>query len=373
MKEYVLFGQVQQRITAHMKESGTPIRLGGAIAELRRDKAYQVSPELPAVSFLEWDGADMDVFRTLIDQTPVSLEMFNRDFQADRPIRETAYPVDPQMDVFPVKIPVDQAIGIYEHKSFEMFYVLQGQARLLLGTSSRNLGVGDFCLTAPNSRHGVAAEGHSVVISISFAETTIENTLYRLLKNENVMADFFRASLGRGTGGYLLFHMEPTAQVRFLIRNIFHESYSRQEYASQTCANYIEILFACLLRSCAQDWEIHSGGQKRPGAPLLPIMQYIQANYRAVSLQEVARRFHYEPSYLGKLIRAHMGKNYTAIVSELRIEDAKALLRRTDDSIEKVSEQAGFQSGAHFSRTFRQFTGMTPRQYRKQMRGDGTS
>lgn len=372
MKEYVLYGQVQRRLTAHVEESGTPISFFEAVAELWRDKDYHIAPALPAVSFIEWDGLDMDVFRGLMDQTPVDLAQFYRDLHADRSTQQAARRI-PGLDVIPIKIAENQAMGIHEHEAFEMLYVLQGQARLLLREYSRSFLEGDLCLVAPGFPHDVVVEGHSVVISISFVEVTIENTLYRLLKSENVVTDFFRASLSRGSRGYMLFRMEPTAQVRVLIRSIFHEGHSRQNYASQICANYIEILFSYLLRSCAQDWEMYSEDRSRRGMSLIPIMQYIQANYRTTSLQEVARYFHYEPSYLGKLIRAHMGKNYTAIVSELRIEDAKALLRGTGDSIEKVSEQAGFQSGAHFSRTFRQFTGMTPRQYRKQMQHNGTS
>lgn len=368
MREYLLYGQIQRRLTAHVEKFGAPISFFDAVAELWREKDYQTSPGLPAVSFEEWDGFDMDVFRTLVDRIPVGLEQFYRDLQADRSTQQASRQIL-ELDVIPMKIAENQAMGAHEHESFEMLYVLQGQAQLLLGTSSRRFSEGELCLVAPGFLHDVVAEGHSVVISITFAEVTIENTLYRLLRSENVMTDFFRASLSLGSRGYMLFHMEPTSQVRFLIRSIFHEGCNQQDYAPQICANYVEILFSCLLRSCTQNWELYSEDRDHRGAPLVPIMQYIQAHYRTTSLQAVARHFHYEPSYLGKLIRTHMGKNYTEIVSQLRIEDAKTLLRGTDDSIEKVAEQAGFQSAVHFSRSFRQHTGMTPRQYRKQSQG----
>lgn len=372
MREYLLYGQIQQRLTAHMEELGRPASFFDTVAELWREKAYWTAPALPTVSFAEWDGIDMDIFRTLVNQTPVALDEFYKDLHADHSTQQASRQI-PELDVHPMKIAENQAMGAHEHESFEMLYVLQGQAQLLLGTSSRGCSEGELCLVAPGFPHDVVVDAHSVVISITFAEVTIENTLYRLLKSENAMTDFFRASLSQGSRGYMLFHMEPAAQVRFLIRNIFHEGYSQQEYASQICVNFIEILFSYLLRNCAQDWERYSEAQPHQGFALLPIMQYIQTHYRTTSLQEVARHFHYEPSYLGKLIRAHMGKNYTKIVSELRIEDAKALLRGTNDSIEKVAEQAGFQSAVHFSRSFRQYTGMTPRQYRKQSRGGSSS
>lgn len=368
MQSFLRYRDVQDRLDAHWAQSRTTASFFDAVAELWQEQRYCTAEELPRVSFAEWDGEDMDVFRALMGQTPVSLEQFYHDLRANKPVLQATRNI-PGLDVTPMVIAEHQAIGLHEHESFEMLYVLQGRARLLLGPSVRGFAEGELCLVAPGFSHDVVVEGRSVVISIAFTDAAIENTLYRLLRSDNVMADFFRASLSRGSRGYLLFHMEPTAQVRIVLRSIFHEYYSRQPYSEQICADYIEILFSQLLRGCAGDWERYSEDRDRSGPPLLSIMQYIQANYRSTSLQEVARRYHYEPSYLGKLIRTHVGRNYTQIVSQLRIEDAKQLLRGTSDSIEKVSEQAGFQSAVHFSRSFRQHTGMTPRQYRKQAQG----
>lgn len=373
MKEFLFYEQVQQCLTAHMEEHGKPISFFDAVSELWRSKQYHTAPALPAVSFAGWDGENMADFRELVNRTPVDMAQFYRDLQAESSTQQASRQI-PELDVTPMKISENQAMGIHEHESFEMLYVVQGRARLALGGGSRSFQEGDLCLVAPNFPHDVVVEGHSVVISITFAEHTIENTLYRLLKSENIMTDFFRASLSRSSRGYMLFHMAPTQEIRLLVRNIFHEGHCRQEYAPQICASYIEILFSYLLRSCAQNWERYSEDRAgRRGPALLPIMQYIQAYYRTTTLQEVARHFHYEPSYLGKLIRIHMGRNYTDIVGRLRIEDAKSLLRGSNESIEKVSEQVGFQSAVHFSRSFRQYTGMTPRQYRRQSTQDGSS
>lgn len=366
MKEYLLYGQVQQRLTEHMRETGDPISFFDAVAALWRERQFHTAPELPAVSFEDWDVSDTGAFRSYVDRMPVDLALFYRDLQADHSTRQASRQI-PELDVTPMKIAEDQAMGIHEHESFEMLYVMQGRARLFLNGANRDLQLGDLCLVAPSFRHDVVAEEESMVVSITFAGHTIESTLYRLLRGENVMSNFFRASLSRSSRGYLLFHLPPTQQVRLLIRSIFHEGYCRRDYARQICTSYIEILFSYLLRSCALDYERYSEDRDGDRTPaLLPIVQYIQANYKTTSLQEIAARFHYEPSYLGKLIKAHLGKNYTEIISELRIAEAKSLLRSTGLSVEKVAEQTGFQSAVHFSRSFRKKTGLSPTQYRKQ-------
>lgn len=366
MKEYLLYGQVQQRLSDHMRETGKALSFFDAVAALWREKQFQTAPDLPAVSFEAWDAQDMDAFRDYVNRLPVDLDQFYRDFQANRSTRQASRQI-PELDVTPMKIAEDQAMGIHEHESFEMLYVMQGRATLALNGATRPLPSGGLCLVAPSFRHDVVAEAGSVVVSITFAEHTIESTLYRLLSGENIMSDFFRASLSRGSRGYLLFHLPPSQEARLLIRSIFHEGYCRQDYARQICTSYIEILFSYLLRSSALDYERYSEDRSEDRSPaLLPIVQYIQANYRTTSLQEIAARFHYEPSYLGKLIKSHLGKNYTEIISDLRVTEAKGLLRSTGLSMEKIAEQTGFQSAIHFSRSFRKKTGLSPSQYRKE-------
>ena len=48
---------------------------------------------------------------------------------------------------------------------------------------------------------------------------------------------------------------------------------------------------------------------------------------------------------------------------ELKIKRAQSLLRKSD-SITEIGEKLGFYDQAHFSRTFKSFTGISPQKYR---------
>ena len=96
------------------------------------------------------------------------------------------------------------------------------------------------------------------------------------------------------------------------------------------------------------------------------VQKYIQANYRTASLRSVAEQFHYEPSYLGRMLKSHMGNSYTDLVRELRLGEAERLLRETGLSVEKIAERSGFHNQVHFFREFRRVYGAAPGEYRKQ-------
>ena len=60
-----------------------------------------------------------------------------------------------------------------------------------------------------------------------------------------------------------------------------------------------------------------------------------------------------------------MGKSFTSFVNELKLEEAKRMLLTTNKSIAQISAQAGFSSQSYFIAKFKQYTNMTPLQYKK--------
>jgi transcriptional regulator GlxA family with amidase domain len=55
-------------------------------------------------------------------------------------------------------------------------------------------------------------------------------------------------------------------------------------------------------------------------------------------------------------------------VHTLRLEEAKHLLETTDESIEQVANEVGYEDASFFGRLFRRKVGLTPAQYRKRFR-----
>lgn len=365
VKEFLRWGQVQEKLNRVLQETGAVGSFYDAVYTLWKEGAAETAQSLPVVPFRSWDVSDLEEFDQLYDQTPVEIRIFYEDFLRDIPCVKAAESVI-ALDVIPLKLAANQSQGLHRHDSFEMLYVMGGGARLEHSGGSRRLPQGTFCILSPGLAHDALAEPGSQVISILFSEYTIENTLYKLLQEESVLSAFFRAGLGGEKVGFQLFSVVEEQDVRVILRSIFHEYYSQREYARQVCSNYIEILFACVLRQCGSNYEQHSENARRLGAPpMLSILKYIQANYRTTSLGEVAKLFHYEAAYLSKLIKANLGRGYVDIIRELRLTEAKRLLRTTKLSMDQVAEQAGYHNQVHFYREFRAQEGITPGGYRQ--------
>jgi len=72
-----------------------------------------------------------------------------------------------------------------------------------------------------------------------------------------------------------------------------------------------------------------------------------------------------ESSFKRKL--AEGGANYTTLLNEVRLSDAKALLTQFELRIEDISARLGFQDRASFTRAFQRWTSMSPTEYRRML------
>jgi len=59
------------------------------------------------------------------------------------------------------------------------------------------------------------------------------------------------------------------------------------------------------------------------------------------------------------------GVNYSQLLDQVRLEAARAALVQADRTITEIAFDLGFTDVSHFTRAFRRWTAMSPRQYRK--------
>jgi YesN/AraC family two-component response regulator len=95
------------------------------------------------------------------------------------------------------------------------------------------------------------------------------------------------------------------------------------------------------------------------------ILQYLMKNYQAdISMQEVARSFHYSEAHFCKLFKQVFQTNFTVYLTQLRIEKAKQLLDEKQYNVKEVGEAVGYGDANYFTKVFRRITGKSPSEYR---------
>ncbi|MGG1639188.1 response regulator transcription factor [Paenibacillus sp. NRS-1760] len=95
------------------------------------------------------------------------------------------------------------------------------------------------------------------------------------------------------------------------------------------------------------------------------IKPYVETRYQEdLSLQSVADRFDIDKYQLSRAFKQEFGVNYWAYVIQVRMIKAAELLVGTNWRNNHIAEHIGFLDESHFSRAFKKYFGVTPKEYR---------
>lgn len=127
-----------------------------------------------------------------------------------------------------------------------------------------------------------------------------------------------------------------------------------------------QITFSGISALC-QYYEQHSTSSQSPA--ILNAKRYIQKNFRRkLSLMEIADNVQMNFQYLSVLFKQSTGVSITDYIAELRLDQAKYVLRTSNDSIQSIAESVGYVDAHYFSRVFHNKVGLTPSAYRAECR-----
>ncbi|MBQ7047060.1 MAG: helix-turn-helix transcriptional regulator, partial [Oscillospiraceae bacterium] len=83
------------------------------------------------------------------------------------------------------------------------------------------------------------------------------------------------------------------------------------------------------------------------------------------SIPDISKQIGISRSHLQRLYRSLFSTSVKDDIISSRIEKAKQLLAHTELRVQEISEQCGYNNENHFMRQFKEKTGITALQYRK--------
>ena len=358
MAYYTNFGQVNAALKKYFEMSGKRLQFPEVIDVLyKRDQLYTSSPhkqELPMFSNM---GANAfaecvnDIFFQVRPSMTVTKKVTEEDI------------IPLIKDVFIILHPRYTRPYLHTHDYVELNYVVSGSCKFHFEDEVRPLTEGELCIISPGSLHDIEITDDSAVYCIMLKKSTFATTFFALLSRDDVLSLFFRTMFQDKQGpNYMLFSTESRDVTRMILQNAFTECYKGDVYANSCCINWINLLFAFLLRDDSITIKFHDYPM---GAEFSSVLHYIRNNFRTITLSELADHFHYSKPHLCTLIKQSTGVSFTELVKRLRMTRAEEYLVNTDMSIGSIATSLGYSSTDHFSRVFRQTYGVSPVEYRK--------
>lgn len=358
---YVTSGMVQSSLTKSYKNHKKKRDFKEVVIELyEKEEYFTIKPSLPQK--LSLSNLSDDTFLSLLYELPIHINNIIK-VSSITEIGETDI-LPERSDIFIFKHFNYIDNRMHSHNYFEICYIFKGSCKLQFEKEERILVEGELCILAPMSQHDIIVDSeNSIVITISIRKSTFDSAFFTLLSQKDLLSYFFRTILYNDTSSnYILFHTDNSDDLKMIIKNLIMENYKGDIYYNNCSISWANILFSNILRNYNKTIQFYTYGSDNDFSIIL---QYIQHNYRDISLKSLAEHFHYSEAHLSTLIKKNIGLNFVALITKLKMADAKDYLQNTNLSIEQIAEYVGYNTVDHFSRTFKKYYNKPPQQYRK--------
>ena len=124
-------------------------------------------------------------------------------------------------------------------------------------------------------------------------------------------------------------------------------------------------LFACLMEQSVPQKQTR---KTETADRMKQVLSYIGDHYReALTLEELAGQCGLCQGHFCRMFRQYTLKNPVQYINTVRLDAAAQLLRTTDRKVLDIALDTGFNSVSYFTGVFRDYVGVTPTVYRKQM------
>ena len=142
----------------------------------------------------------------------------------------------------------------------------------------------------------------------------------------------------------------------------FLERYFGNEYASETASSAV----VDAVRNSQLAYDLARSKKYHQDEDVLAIQAWLEEHYsESINLESLSDQFNMSTRTFKRRFKLATGETPLAYLQSLRIEGAKKKLELSTESIEKISEQIGYEDMAFFSKLFKRLTGLSPTQYRK--------
>lgn len=262
--------------------------------------------------------------------------------------------------------------SLHHHDYFELNLVLQGTTEATLNNQKIHLKTGDFIIISPFTPHQINVSSNSIVVCLTLRKSTFDQAFFSLLRNDDLISNFFKHNLYSSEQNYLLFSVSINYQLLETIQNIFLQAYSSKPQANIICCNYISILLSYALQELTKP-ELFANQNRNLTNQMVAVINLIKEKSASITLTALSKKFGYDKAYLGKLINKSTGHSFNYLRNYYRLKYSCQLLKYGNDSIEIISEKAGYNSPNHFERCFRELFKETPSRYRKRIHNLETS
>lgn len=235
---------------------------------------------------------------------------------------------------------------------YQLLYVASGKAHFYFHGKEEIVPAGNMVLYRPKEeqRYYYYGVDRTEVYWVHFTGNNVKNILrkYGIPEKEHVI------------------HTGTSLDYKKIYLQMIQELKLARPFYEEVLAHQLEYLFVLISRL--------QGKKPRSKSSFLmdemdQSVAYFHSNYnRAISIEEYARERGMSVSWFIRNFKDYTGSTPTQYLLSLRISNAQSLLESTSYNVTEIAEIVGYDNPLYFSRLFKKQCGVSPREFRRQLK-----
>lgn len=259
---------------------------------------------------------------------------------------------------------------LHTHEFVELIFIAEGKCTHYVDDQVYEAVPGDLIFVNYGQTHRFVEESPILYYNLLYVPEFFSE---ELINSDNIYEIFaislfreFEEKLPKRSPMQMVsFRGNEFSEIHKMVESMYAE-FTQKEVGYRSVLNgYSRVLFSRILRKL--NCEDERKDTKRCLNRLTEeCLKYIDSKcFEKISLQEIAEKTFYNPSYLSRMFRQYCGISLSEYIKEKRIEEAKRLLLGTELSIEEIMNRVGYTDRKQFYKCFKEISGQTPAQFRK--------
>lgn len=210
---------------------------------------------------------------------------------------------------------------------------------------------------------GYALSAHSkndiIIIGILIQKETFFRVFLPVISSDMKLFHFFLdPQTNEYSEEFIHLHFDESCCVRTLLEMMVIEYANTQEDTQTILQPMVLTLLMLVARQYKQSCPVPKDERLSD-----KIVRYMGEHSDIVTLKDISKHFSYHPNYISTLLHREIGKSFSQILLEQRMERAVCLLKGTSLSVEEIATMLGYSNSSNFYKAFREYYHQSPREF----------
>lgn len=258
----------------------------------------------------------------------------------------------------------------HTHSFFEVCYAWKGTCKQYCNGMAYNMNQGDFLIIPPGVQHFIEIDNKdSLIFNLVIPKELFHTTLFDVLLQNHPVSFLIRNCLFNEKSARCMLINSPREKdaigERRIIKILTYEFYQISPQHGMMANASISLLFGIIIGSNSFGF---SFGNVEYNDSVIRILDYLNNNYRIVTLNSLSQYFGYNESYMSRLIKKATGMTFSQLIRAIRIAHSVQMLDCKEFSLQKISDVVGYSDIGSYVRAFKKENGIGPKDYRDNKR-----